>query len=59
MERTMPPPIEYDDLSDDVQQMIAKLQVDLEELKFEANFYRAGVLIAFIWVAERVWHYFF
>jgi len=44
---------------DDVQQMIAKLQVDLEELQFQAKLYRLGVLMVFIFVGVRVWHYFF
>lgn len=49
------PPVEFDDLSDDVQHMLAKLEGDMEELKFEANFYRLAVLLAVVILAERVW----
>lgn len=51
--------IDFDDLSDEVQNMITKLEVEVDELRFEANFNRVAVLIVFILVAERIWHYFF
>lgn len=51
--------IEYDDLSDEVQKQIAQLEIDVMDLKFEANFYRAATLIVFVISIERLWERFF
>ena len=48
-------PVDFGDPSDDLYDQIAKLEVDVHELKFEANFYRAAVLISFAIMIERVW----
>lgn len=47
--------ISYDELSEDVQEMIAKLQVEVADLQFEANFYRVATAIAFVVAIERLW----
>jgi hypothetical protein len=52
-------PVEYSDLSEDVQQMIAALQVKVDDLELEANFYRWATMIVFLLVAERIWDRFF
>jgi hypothetical protein len=49
----------FDDLSSDVQDMITKLEVEVDELRFEANFNRATTLVVFLFLAERIWHFFF
>lgn len=49
------PPVGYEHLSEDVQQDIAKLKVELEELRYEATFYRFAVLITLVIVVERIW----
>jgi len=49
------PPVGFDDLSDDVQRMIAALETKVHDPEFEANFYRAAALIAFLIMAERIW----
>ncbi len=51
--------VEFDDLSNDMQNIITKLEVEMHELRFEAQFYRATTLIVFLFVAERIWHHFF
>jgi len=51
--------IGFDDLSSDVQDMITKLEVEVHQMKFEANFYRAATLFVFVLLTERIWHYFF
>ena len=53
------PPVEYDDLSEDVQMMIAELQVKVQDLEYESQFYRFAVLISVIVAAERIWERFF
>ena len=50
-------PIGYDKLADDVQQMIAQLQIDVEDLKSEARFWRAASAITLGLATERFWHY--
>ena len=47
--------IEYDDLSEDVQDTIAQLLIDVDELKFESHFWRAAFIVALIIAAERIW----
>ena len=51
--------VDFDDLSDELQEMVVKLQIELDELKYEANFYRAATLVVLIIVAERLWERFF
>lgn len=51
--------VEYDDLSDDVQHMLAKLKVEVADLQSESNFYRFGSLLAVLAFAERVWGWLF
>jgi len=50
---------DLDELSENVHDRIAKLEVEMHELRFEANFNRATTLIVFLFVVERLWHYFF
>jgi hypothetical protein len=47
--------VEYDNLSDDVQKMIAELQVKVHDLEYESNFYRWASAIVFLLVIERIW----
>lgn len=49
------PPVGYEHLSEDVQHDIAKLKVELEDLRYEATFYRFAVLITLMIVLERLW----
>ena len=53
------PSIKYDDLSDDLQATLAKLEVEVEELRFESNIYRWAALVTFIIAIERIWSRFF
>jgi hypothetical protein len=39
--------------------MIAALQVKVDELEFEAQFYRCATMFVFLLVAERIWDRFF
>lgn len=48
-------PVDYDSLSDDVQNMIAELQIKVQDLEFEANFYHWASAIVFLLVVERIW----
>ena len=52
-------PVEYEDLSQDVQDMIAALEVKVDELWFEAKFYRVASFVTFALLAEWVWSRFF
>ena len=47
--------VTYDELSDDLQRTIAKLEVAVEELKAEAKFYLWASLIVIALVLERIW----
>jgi hypothetical protein len=38
---------------------IAKLEVEVAELRFEAHFNRATTLVVLVFLIERVWHHFF
>ena len=46
---------QFEDLSDDLQLMISKLEMDVKESQSEANFYRAAVLFSFVLTVERIW----
>lgn len=50
---------DYGDLPEDVQQMIAELQIKVMDLEGEAKLFRVAALISFMLVAERIWNYFF
>ena len=50
---------DYGDLPEEVQQMIAELQVKVMDLEGEAKLFRASALVAFMLFADRVWRYFF
>ncbi|HZA93357.1 MAG TPA: hypothetical protein VE420_12080 [Gemmatimonadales bacterium] len=49
---------DYGDLPEDVQQMIAELQIKVMDLEGEAKLFRAAAFISFMLVAERIWSYF-
>ena len=48
-------PVEYHELSEDVQHTLAQLQNDVQDLQFEANIYRAAAVIAVAIAVERLW----
>jgi hypothetical protein len=47
--------VTYDELSDELQRTIAKLEVAVEELQAEAKFYFWASLIVVALVLERIW----
>jgi|HubBroStandDraft_6_1064221.scaffolds.fasta_scaffold1886604_2 hypothetical protein len=51
--------VEYDDLSEAMQEIIAKLQVEVHELRFEINIYRWVSLVVLYFVGERIYYRFF
>ncbi len=50
---------DYGYLPEDVQDMIAELQVKVVDLEGEAKMFRIAALVTFMLVAERIWKYLF
>lgn len=49
-------PVDYSDLDEDLQRTIAELEVKVQDLEYESNFYRGAVVMSFCLVVERVWN---
>ena len=48
-------PVEYGDLSNDIQRTLAKLEGRVIELEYDARLYKLGIFLAFVLLAERLW----
>ncbi len=57
--RRVDEPVDYDRLSKRLQDIIAKLQVEVDELRFESGIYRWVSVATLYLVGERVWRYLF
>lgn len=45
--------------ADNLREAVAKLQVEVGELRFAAKFDRYAIIFAYFLLAERVWHWLF
>lgn len=49
------PHVEYEHLSDEVQNQIATLEIKVMDLEGDMRFYRWGAIVGFFVLFERIW----